>query len=715
MVLLLVASLLVSCTLYATLADAALTNKVSYTVAGIPGTVGDVNGYPGQSLLMNPAALCTSLLESNQLLMGTKNALRTLRTTTWETENWFGRAPGSGVPTTGSIGTVSLTNPYGCVAAPSLGSVFFVQSDGNVYSLINSQTVQLFTVQASLSFVDVDFYDGYVYILSVTQKLYKCEVSPSSHAVIGCTEIVLDGVTANGVGQVGLAVSSSGVIVATGDALKHFDFSGAMISSANIPAVDVHFMQKSTGQPLVAATSTALYTVSGAASSSSLSVQLLAGDPSGSTNCVTTTDYDKDITFCRIYRIFPISYAAIYLTTPALATTRILSYPDVKIPIVIDVPFPVNMTDAEGDMSTIYDGMDQAIKDALEGSGVNPDYVQVNRSEVEVNHNKSSWTTTITVNVPQEDYPGKGLDGVIQGANFTPVIDEVNRYYNGSDEMVYTDDILVDMCNATTKFEVAAASAGAARGALQYPLIYTYLPDYLSSDSAYTLYMKLLMPEVFGNVPPQSHNTTTAPLLAKVDFENKILTGMKAAYAPSQQGTLKFPEQNYHLSQYSETEQQAIRLRLREILTARFAQCASSHELNPTGTCEHVTGVSNRTTVPGDLNGNTASEYTIFVPDGYTDLNVQDCVDGTDWGDFEDWLNGLRTSSSKCGKGCIIAIAVVAAFLLLLLLILLIVCISKRRRLAVVVAPKPPPTPGFSSTVDMDSEEEEKAYSNPLA
>lgn len=705
-------------------ADAALTHQVSYTVAGIAGTVGDKDGYPGTSLMVNPTALCASPLNYNgnepgQVAIGSKNSFRTLNVQSWDAGYWFGQPPAVSIPTTGNISTVSVSNPYGCETSASVNSTFFVQGDGNLYIVLNATSVSLYQISSNLSFVDLAYYNESVYVISISQILFQCKVSGA--LVSACTQITLQGITENSAGQVGLSVSSDGLFVATGAALRRFSLTGGSIASISVPAVALHFMVERP-DVLLAATLNAVYTVEWNATNP-LEVTLIAGSPTSSTTCSTLTDYDASVTFCGIYRIFPIAYSSIFISTPSLATVRLLSFPDIKIIISFNFPFADGMIGAESNVSAVYDALNKAIHDSL--SAIQPPFpsselpfIRVNQSDTTIFPGNTSWMTNVTVQVPQTEFTGMDMEKAIAGANQTEVRDLTEDYYSETDFIVFTDSILVDLANATTKFVVSNASAFASRSALHYPLIYSTLPDQSNpSETAdyanYDLFIKLLMPAVFSKIPPNTANSTTGSLLSAVSFATVIVEAMKEAYAHSQQGLLSFPESVYHISQYSALEQQAIRLRLLAVLDSRFDECADSQLPN---LHNYQTGISNRTLVDANLNNGVAvSEYSVFVPDLYTGLDVQKCIDDTDWSGLNDWLNNLRKSNAACGQGCTIAIAVIVAVIIIIVIILLIVFVSKRRRLAVVVAPKPPQKPQFVSTVDLDNLDDDYTFSNPLA
>eukprot|EP00796_Vickermania_ingenoplastis_P009486 gene9486-6656_t len=681
--------------------EAALTNKVSYTVAGIPGVFGSVDGFPGKSELMNPSAICTAVPDTSTattkgtLLIGTKNAFRTFRRQDYELGFWFGRSPGSGIPTTGPIDSVSLLNPFGCVSVSGTGATYYVQGNGFIYTVVDQSTVYAFTPKCpseGCSFVDVTFFDNYVYAIDQRQKVFKCSVTSSTNAIASCTEIQLDSVDlSNSDGKVGIAVSSKGIFVASGASLDWYDTTGRIHLSSSIPAVDVHRML-TVPDTLIAVTAVGVYSVS-TASNSALSPTLLAGTASTASTiiepCSTSTDYDGTApTFCSIYKVFPISFAEMYLTNQQLGVLRLLSYPTVTVPVSFNIPFPIGMTGAEQDLEDIYDKMDETVRAALKEKypDMDTNYVQVNRTDASVS--TEGWVTTINVQVPQNVYDS-AMDTVIRGANYNSVINAVNAYYNGSDEMVYTDRILVDMCNATSQFVVAHSAANATAYALTYPLIYSTRPELSNADDAAvdTLFMKLLMPKVFGDVAAHdTSNTTTAPLLEAVDYAAALLLSLQESYAADRQGYIRFPEDPYHISQYGAEEQQKIRLYIQNAVTIRSKECSgqATVDMDPTGTCPYQVSVSNRTMVTGDVGGQLAAQYWIFIPSVFSNFDVQTCLDNTDWSSFLKWLRNTSKSSSKCGTGCIIAIAVVAAVVVVILLIILIVCISKRRRLAVV-------------------------------
>lgn len=706
------------------LASAELTHNVSYTVAGIPGQVGNTNGFPGTSLLTNPTALCSSPVDysggrPNQVLIGARNAFRTLNSTSWEAGYWFGKPSGDGIPTTGNISTVSLSNPYGCEVATSLNNIlFFVQGDGNLYTVEKAGTLYSYVIDEKMSFVDVSYYDGKVYVVTLSQIVFQCDVSETD--VQGCVQLQIEDVEENGAGQAGIAVSATGVFVATGEQLRWLSSSGGSIFSLDIPAVAVHFMVERAGV-LIVATSTAVYTVE-VETANVLKSTLIGGSSTSSTTCSTFTDYDKSTTFCGIYRIYPVEYDSIFISTPSLATVRLLSYPQVKIVISFEIPFADGMKNAEDVVSAVYDSLDKSVQTALSNMvpplspSVLP-YIGVNQSDTTISPGNTSWITNISVLVPQLDFSGEDMEKAIREADYTDAVNITEAYYSKTDFIVFTDAILVDLANATTKFVVSNSTAFASRSALEYPLIYSDLPKQSNpSDTAkyanYTLFIKLLMPVVFGESTSNVANTTTGSLLSMINFGTVIINSMKKAYAPWQQGILSFQESTYHLSEYSDVDQQAIRLRLRETLGMRFKSCAKS----VVGPNNLQTGVSNRTLVVASLNNGVAfSEYFVFAPDIYTDLDVQKCIDDTDWSGFLDWLKGLRQSSSTCGEGCAIAIAVVVAVIVILLIILLIVYVSKRRRLAVVLAPKLPQKPQFIPTVDLDNLDEDHINQNPLA
>lgn len=706
------------------LASAELTHNVTYTVAGIPGQVGNTNGYPGTSLLTNPTALCSSPVPysgvgPNDVLLGTRNAFRTLNSTSWDAGYWFGIPSGNGIPTTGNISTVSLSNPYGCEVVTSLNNtLFFVQGDGNLYTVENASTLYSYVINAGMSFVDVSYYDGKVYMVTVSQIVFQCDVNETD--VHGCVQLQIQGVEENGAGQVGIAVSAEGVFVATGAKLRWFSSSGGSIYSLDIPAVAVHFMVER-ADVLVAATSTAVYTIE-ISKSYALDATLIGGSATSSTTCSTFTDYDKSTTFCGIYRIYPVEYDSIFISTPSLATVRLLSYPQVKIVISIEIPFADGMKGAEDVVSAVYDSLDKSVQTALSNmvppvSSSVLSRIGVNQSDTTISPGNTSWITNISVLIPQLDFSGEDMENATRDADYSAAIDLTEAYYSKTNFIVFTDAILVDLANGTTKFVVSNSTAFASRSALEYPLIYSDLPKQSNpSDRAkyanYTLFIKILMPVVFGESSSNVINTTTGSLLSMINFDTEIINSMKKAYAPWQQGILSFQESTYHLSEYSVLDQQAIRLRLRATLGMRFKSCAKS-VTNPNNL---QTGVSNRTLVAASLNNGVAfSEYFIFAPDIYTDLDVQQCIDDTDWSAFLDWLKGLRQSSSTCNEGCAIAIAVVVAVIVILLIILLIVYVSKRRRLAVVLAPKLPQKPQFVSTVNLDNLDEDHINQNPLA
>lgn len=704
--------------------QAELTHNVSYTVAGVSGKVGDVNGYPGTSLLVNPTAVCASPLDYStntpqQVIIGSKNSFRTLNPVSWEAGYWFGKPPGVNVPTTGNTTIVSVSNPYGCETVAELNNTFFVQGDANLYVVRNATTVLLYNVKDDLSFVDLAYFNNSVYLISLSQVVFRCTVN--DHNVSGCTEISLEGIIENGAGQVGVEASSDGLFVATGAELRRFSFRGESVASIPIPAVALHFMVEREGV-LLAATWNAIYTVEWNVSNL-LGATLIAGSPTSSSTCSTSTDYNKTVTFCGIYRLYPVSYASIFISTPSLATVRLLSFPDIKIVISLPIPFPDGMVGATDVVSAVYDAMNKAIHDALSlrlpsfPSSELP-FVQVNQSNTTIFDGKYNWTTNVSVLIPQVNYVGKDMEKAIMEANFTDAFNLTQQYYSETDFFIFTDSILVDLANASTMFVVSNASAYASRSALHYPLIYSDLPvqstPSITTDyENYNLFIKLLMPALFSKSAANVTNSTTGLLLSEVSFDKIILDSMKSAYAPSQQGLLSFQESVYHLSQYSPLEQKAIRLRLRDVLSTRFDDCADSHLPNLTN---FQTGISNRTLISGGLNNGIAeSMYNIFVPDVYTGLDVQKCIDDTDWSNLNDWLNNLNKSSGACNKGCIIAVAVVVAVIIIVLIILIIVFVSKRRRLAVVVAPKAPQKPEFIPTVDLDNLDEHSIYSNPLA
>lgn len=726
-------TLLIILSLVVVQVEGVLIDKVSYTVSGIQGEVGTTNGLPGKSILTNPSALCAlprSAYSPDEqigayrdwLLIGSKNAFRTF-SPRWETGFWFGKVPATGVPSTGPIESVSLVNPYACETIPGQDVTFFVQSDGLLYRIADS-VITSFMVNSPLSLVDLAFYDSKIYALSLAQELYVCSLN-TNYEVSSCSQIFLQGIEVNPVDQVGITVSADGVFVATGKLLRLFSFTGASITSLSLSAVDVHIMQL-TGD-IIAATQRGIFSIE--VQGSTLTPTLLAGTTDTSpTNCGTSADYDATVSFCEIYRIFPISYSSIFVSTPKLSTLRLLSYPDVVVVVQFHIPFPFNMSEAQSATSNIDDNIDAALQLVLEENGVlNHEYFKVNRSSTVVFMGETSWLTNISVLVPQQQYTGFTIDTVIQSGDYTQAVDTVNEYYDLTSFFAFTDSILIDMCNASTAFVASNATAEAARHSLDYPLIYSSLPTFNNpSNAPYMLEMKLFLPAVFGDTSALLPiNSTTRPLLDKTYFTEAILKNMQEAYGPDMSGTLNFPEDTFHISEFGVDDQQKIRLCLRDILTERMKVCAikktfgfqtegvaiedeiktsSDEAWNVVGpwanrACTNEIGISNRTLASG--NAKPATEYSVFIPDIYGQLDVQSCIDDTDWSDFEDWLKNLKTNSGKCGKGCIIAIAILAALLLILLILLLVVCISKRRRLAVVAAPDPPlPKPGFVSTVD---------------
>lgn len=693
-------------------AEAALpTDKVAYTVSGISGKIDNIDGYPGVSVLDNPGALCPSLSQPSTvsagypvetLLVGASNAFRNLSVSTWETGTWINNAPSSTTSTTGSVDSVSLVNPAGCATNLTSSAMYYVESNRYVYSVVDD-VVSVYSVCTGCTFVDVDMYDGKVYLLNLNLQLYVCTLG-TDYRISSCTRQTLTGLTPNSIQKVGLAVSSEGIFVATGVSLAYFSFDGtALATTTSVHAVDVHFMLSNSSQ-LIAASERGIFSVEW--TSSSLTPTLLAGSSSTATvTCSSTTDYNGESpSFCSVYRIYPISFANIYMTNADLSVVRLLRYPNEKVNVTLTVPFPEGMDGSAANMTEIYDAINEALKDALGTDYV--DLIEVNRSAVTVSN--ETFETTLVIELPQQSNTSSIINA-IENTDYTTALDLVEVYYNATDENVYSDNFLIDGCNATAELVARQTAAVLAQEALDYSLVYSGEPNQFgSTTSPNSLFLKWLMPATFGG-----SNTTTHELLESIDYNEALVTAYKKSYAASMQADVSFPESTYHLNQMGAKNQRQVRAKIRTILISRFASCASSVSTT-SSTCQSQVSISNRTLVSGTELGTSSSQYSIFVPDIYTGLDVEQCVKDTDWSSLEKWLKNLNKSTT-CGTGCIVGIAIAAAFVVILLLILLIVCLSKRRRLAAAVAPDPIAKPGFVSAVDLDATDDDQSFVNPLA
>lgn len=749
-------------------------------VAGIPGAIGSVDGYPGTSTFFNPTGLCNSpfhLLNGNtpttavsvryaNLLVGSTNYFRVFNRSNSYLGKWFGRAPLSNEPdnSDGPIATATVSGAFSCTsgtvasASTNYAITYYVVGSSDVRWVVQD-VVYSYTVDATAQFSALAWSGTYLYLLHQSESaVHRCDVGDSAatnFAPYNCVRVSLDlgnWLTDPSQRARGIAASSTGIFIATGAALNYYSaFSFTLVASIDtIPFVDVRFGASNTNE-LYAASWTALYSIS--IGVNTITATVIEGTESGNLDCIPSINNNVDgasPTFCGIFRIFPISIDAIYITNAVASTLRELLLPPVVVPYVfVRRPFPIGFVGEEYIMPSLYTLMDTNVNSHL--ATTTDDRVTVDTTTGYVD--STNWDTNFTLDVPQRAYDITATRPAIASTNFSDVLAALDVYYNRTNEFIYGDRNLLPTCNRTKMFAIERRVGEGARTALGYPLIYTDPTATMTiNDNPNITATKLLMPASFGygEIDYNLYNETTHPALTRTDFNTLFLDVMPTVYEPDRQYLVSLPEQPYNFTGLSAERRTAARWIVLDIINKRLKECALANgdtgdhlynwsdynsdssnsfwdaaveDLYPN--CVSQVGLTNETQVLRPGYTGSFTEYDVYVPEDFDySFNISQCLDGTDWSPLERYLNSTTVSRSttKCGTGCIVGIAVAAAVVAAIIIAVIVVLTSKRRRLATVVAAPNQGVfqPKFASTVSQNDTDEyyevgdETSNQNPL-
>lgn len=716
-------------------------SPMAVTVAGRLDNIGNVTGTAGTSLLTSPWSICADydaadVTDASFMVSASKNFYSFNRYST-QLSYWFG----AGSSATGALDAVSLTNAYACVSVPpativsgSTSTIYYVTGSGKVWWISGGQVFSA-SVSTTTTFYAVTVYSTNLYLFSAESKLYRCDISSVSVVPSQCSDITpTTGSMTSSTSTVlhrGIAVSSSGIFLATGTGIFWYQLSGTFVASlTTLPMVDVHFTRNTASADqdatptLIGATSTAVYSISTAGST--LAATVIAGVES-STTC-TNVDSATNPTFCNIGRIFPLSADTIYMSFYQNSVLRAIVVPNTTLSTSIArTPFPVGFVDESCAVPMLLTGMDYEISFS---TSINYPFISVDTTSLAVSD--TTWNTAFSVDVSERYYEATTTPNLLAATPYSSTLYALDTYYNRTNQLVFSDANLLPTCNISKMLNIEQSVTADARTALRYSLIYAAPARTLTvSGNPNITFIKLLMPSPFGTYIASSAfttNTTTATRLATVKFNETILAAVVANYPSDRQYEIIFAGSQYRFDTLTASQMQEARWYLLDLIYKRLAVCAAqtgdaedggnSAYTNPSGelysNCTPHVGLTNITNVATSGSQYGTYDVQIFVPETYNySFNVTRCLETGNWSDMSSWISNAtrKTSQRKCDTGCIVGIAVACAVVAAILIIVVVVLTSKRRRLATVVAPAATAEPKFASTLDLDDEE---ATQNPL-
>lgn len=719
------------------------------TVAGSLASGQDAQGVYGTSRINNPFALCADYnamdASDTTFLIGSLSYMYTFNRFSTYLGFWFGQ----GTASTGAIASVRLQGIYGCATLPpSSGStsttsiVYFVQNDLYVYWVASGVVSRALIATGTNTLFDVSIYNNNVYIFTTQHLVYQCAVGTSGVLTAAtCTTISLTGSSDfNNLAKPtfnvfkGFTVSAAGIFVAPTSSLYQFNLSGVYLASSSAVSTSLSFRDikytrntdiASGGTPaLVAATSSAVYSVS--VSGSTISYTVIAGTETAScvpTNAASNVDSTTSPSFCGITRVFPITSDTVYLTLSDASLVRAITVGNSTAAADLPRnPYPVNFIDSATVMPLTLAGMDYELGNA---ANIPFPYAAIDESTPAVNN--VTWDTTFTVDVSNRFYSTVST-AAITGTPYSGTQHGIQAYYNRTNFILFGDANVLPMCNLTKMHNIQRAIAADARSALLYPFIYTSNATNFTVNAQPNLTLvKLLMPYPFGtfiNTSGFFANATTPIALAAVKFNTTMLAAVRYNYDSSRVYDQIFAGDNFPFNKLNAVQLQEVRWIIYQCILNQLAKCAAAH---PAGSSDGGSG-SSSDLVPGctprvgidnvsdqPTAGQTYDNFNIsvFIPETLDyNFNIHACLDGTNWTDPKKYIdNATAVNKRKCDTGCIVGIAVAAAVVAAVLVVVLVIVTSKRRRLATVVAPAATSEPKFTSTLDMHSDEGSR---NPL-
>ncbi|CCD12252.1 unnamed protein product [Trypanosoma congolense IL3000] len=676
------------------------------TVAGKYGLTGHDDGPPGTSTLSAPHAICRGR-SNEEILVGTVDRFRSFSRSTNKT---------STVPNWGNIKNlnnsgldVGVDKPRSCVRWMSGEAtvIYFVEGLGDLKYFSGSSVSSLHVVNNG-SLTAVALYENRLYLTEQNMNnLWVCKLSGNG-VPEECNDKLISQDKCGG-NIVGVTVTSQGIFTVGHTALDvgticWFDMNGRKISESKDKYVDISSTDSGT---LYAASKTELYHVT--AGDASLTAESFAGGGTGL--CLSDGEGD-DINLCENSRLLVIAEYEMYVASVEKNTLRAIVLPPIHVRGVFPGrPLPVGYPE-EYIMEWVAGNLTKDVNSALKTTD---SLVNV----TSVNVDQESWVSTFTVIVQQADFDSINTEQDLQKANYTHTTNVVDTYYNLTNELVYMDSTLVNYCNTTLLHALRRKVAQKVGETLNFDLIYADMPiraDINGTENITT--MKLLMPASFNN-------NTTPELLSNASLTGYAHSVIRDLRHTDTRVNITFLEPPFLFSGLSPEKEQNVRWYIHEKVMSQLEMCKEmqrknvvapltaaandtktyDNEANVSSSCQSTITNRTTTTLPRPPY-NEKNEYEVFSPEEY-DFNVSRCVDNIDWGELEDYLNGTQVTPagkvSRCGQGCIIALAVVCAVIAAILIALLVVLTSKRRRLAAVVAP---PRRKFMSTLD----EEELEY-----
>ncbi|KAH9598382.1 hypothetical protein LSM04_004982 [Trypanosoma melophagium] len=700
---------------------------VAETVAGVYGEVGTTNGGPGVSMLKNPNALCIGRTD-DEILIGDTANFRAFSRRTKETTTLLGTGTAGTVDGTWEIAQVS--SPRSCTHTTLTNGdrvVYFVEG-GGALRYFNSTNVVSLRLGHDYSFTAVTTNrnmnpNALLTELYMTEQnnddVWRCVIDDSG-VPTGCRSQPKFKADINR--YVGIAVTREEIIVAGMGVgfrgLARFTTAGVNTSRYAGDFPDVVALPNGA---IYATSVTQLYNVAISKKESSFVLNPFAGDENAT--CPPVKDGENP-TFCENAKLLVIAENEMYVLSTQYFTLRSVILPAVQIPGVLPrPPLPVGFPDEANIMPNIMARMNAALNDRLSTTDT-----AVGEHSFVVND--TTWRTDFTVLVQQQRFDTDTTWDTVLTTSYSGAEELLREYYDRTNEVVYMDTSIVPFCDSAKIYALEHNVVAVVRNVLQFPRIYADPPEARTINGVANITtMKLLMPETFGN-------DTTTMLLDSISLTNVSLNVIRELYSPDNIASLTFFSPRFDFSHLTSEQDNELRWKILQKVRERLAMCeklanpggttttpnsgtgtggnsnSGSGATGSTGVCEAT--ITNRTSTQVRLRPDiTRSEYEVFLPQGLYNFNVTQCLDGSDWGWMEKYLNDhqndLERSGSKCNRGCIIGVAVASAVVLTALIVLVVVLTSKRRRLAAVVAP---PDPKFKSTLDED--EEEMASSNPL-
>ncbi|RHW70730.1 hypothetical protein DPX39_080042700 [Trypanosoma brucei equiperdum] len=687
------------------------------TVAGKYGHIGDKDGFPGMSELSSPHAMCRGR-NSDEILLGTVDRFRafsrknreTTTITAWETDEDQNSGSRS----------VKVDKPRACVQWTVGDStfVYFVESMGEV-KYFKDSGVFSHNVVRNGSLTGVALYGNHLYLTEQnTNTVWTCEVG-SDGDPIACHSHVALSAKCSIYGPIGIAATQQGIfVVARGPAKQGticwFDLQGHKIAEVDGEYVDITSTRSG---DLLAATQNELHRVS--TDGNKLTTKRFAG---GSTNsCLPNTEGD-DTLLCEITRLLVVTEYEMYVTSEKKSVLRSVTLPPVYVQGVFPGrPLPVGYPDKDI-MEWIVGNLTEDINTAL---GTTESIVASSSVHVD----STTWLTNFTAGVQQPDFDDEKTEQALHKSNYEHTKEAADEYYNLTDEQVYMDSTMVPYCNRLSLDALRRKLAKEAGEVLNFTLIYADMPlKAESSDAGNITTVKLLMPASFNN-------TVTHDLLSDANLTETAHSFIKYLRSSDTHVDVTFSNPPFNFSSLTPDEEQEVRWYIHDEVMNQIKKCEERSTGRSMARREEV-GDHSRTTIATALDSNVTgvcqstitnrtvslfyqppyvemSLYEVFIPGNYT-FDVSECVGEIDWQDLNDHLNNdtvrpTTEKAPKCGRVCLIIIAVVCALIVAVLIVLAVVFTSKRRRLAAVVAPA---RPKFVSTLDEDEQDYASAYGN---